>query len=230
MLDTPSLLIGLGIGMLIGGLAAWLIVEQRRQQVQQALAQVQGEQRALQAQLTSSETQVQEYRLKQIEHQEQVLDLTRDLSRMQESYAQLNQTLSQREADLERLQERFKAEFENLAGRVMEENARKLGFENGAALYPMVTMNGEECHNEWEITFEEIHRNGAIAYAIFNYTRYFGDESYLLREGLEVLIAICRFWAQRFNWSDEKKQYVMLGVTVLLPVGLIIWFRKKGWL
>jgi trehalose/maltose hydrolase-like predicted phosphorylase len=36
-------------------------------------------------------------------------------------------------------------------------------FKNGAALYPMVTMNGEECHNEWEITFEEIHRNGAIA-------------------------------------------------------------------
>jgi trehalose/maltose hydrolase-like predicted phosphorylase len=27
----------------------------------------------------------------------------------------------------------------------------------------MVTMNGEECHNEWEITHEEIHRNGAIA-------------------------------------------------------------------
>ena len=33
------------------------------------------------------------------------------------------------------------------------ENAQKLGFKNGAALYPMVTMNGEECHNEWEITF-----------------------------------------------------------------------------
>jgi maltose phosphorylase len=49
------------------------------------------------------------------------------------------------------------------------ENALKLGFNQGAALYPMVTMNGEECHNEWEITFEEIHRNGAIAYAIYNY-------------------------------------------------------------
>ncbi|MGK0139157.1 MAG: maltose phosphorylase, partial [Algoriphagus sp.] len=47
------------------------------------------------------------------------------------------------------------------------ENAEKLGFKDGAALYPMVTMNGEECHNEWEITFEEIHRNGAIAYAIY---------------------------------------------------------------
>ncbi|MDB5063389.1 MAG: malP, partial [Mucilaginibacter sp.] len=88
-----------------------------------------------------------------------------------------------------------------------------LGFKNGAALYPMVTMDGTECHNEWEITFEEIHRNGAIAYAIFNYTRYTGDETYLTDYGLEVLIAISRFWAQRITWSGERQQYVMLGVT-----------------
>lgn len=93
------------------------------------------------------------------------------------------------------------------------ENAQKLGFTGGAALYPMVTMNGEECHNEWEITFEEIHRNGAIAFAIYNYTRYTGDESYLKKYGMEVLIAIARFWAQRVNFSEEKKQYVILGVT-----------------
>lgn len=93
------------------------------------------------------------------------------------------------------------------------ENAAKLGFSDGAALYPMVTMNGEECHNEWEITFEEIHRNGAIAYAIYDYTRYTGDESYVTDRGLEVLIGISRFWKQRVNWSEEKGQYVMLGVT-----------------
>jgi len=93
------------------------------------------------------------------------------------------------------------------------ENAAKLGFNNGAALYPMVTMTGEECHNEWEITFEEIHRNGAIAYAIFNYVRYTGDTDYLNDYGLEVLIGIARFWSQRVNWSDAKKQFVMLGVT-----------------
>lgn len=93
------------------------------------------------------------------------------------------------------------------------ENAGKLGFNNGAALYPMVTMNGEECHNEWEITFEEIHRNGAIAYAIFNYIRYTGDSDYLAAYGLEVLIGISRFWRQRVNWSDVKGKYVMLGVT-----------------
>jgi maltose phosphorylase len=93
------------------------------------------------------------------------------------------------------------------------ENGEKLGFTEGAALYPMVTMNGEECHNEWEITFEEIHRNGAIAFAIYNYIRYTGDEAYLAAYGLEVLIGISRFWKQRVNWSAEKQQYVMLGVT-----------------
>lgn len=93
------------------------------------------------------------------------------------------------------------------------ENAAKLGFDNGAALFPMVTMNGEECHNEWEITFEEIHRNGAVAFAIYNYVRYTGDQDYLAAYGLEVLIGIARFWSQRVNWSEQRNQYVMLGVT-----------------
>lgn len=93
------------------------------------------------------------------------------------------------------------------------ENAGKLGFTNGAALYPMVTMNGEECHNEWEITFEEIHRNGAIAFAIFNYHRFTGDYSYIPEKGLEVLIGIARFWHQRATYSTYRNQYVILGVT-----------------
>lgn len=100
----------------------------------------------------------------------------------------------------------------NQLGRAIE-NAEKLGFTNGAALYPMVTMNGEECHNEWEITFEEIHRNGAIAFAIYNYYRFTGDYSYIPEKGLEVLIGIARFWHQRATFSAQKDQYVILGVT-----------------
>ncbi len=92
-------------------------------------------------------------------------------------------------------------------------NAEKLGFKNGAALYPMVTMNGEECHNEWEITFEEIHRNGAIAYAIYNYAMHYCDKEYMADFGLEVLIALSRFWSQRTTFSENLKKYVILGVT-----------------
>lgn len=93
-----------------------------------------------------------------------------------------------------------------------KENAAKLGFAKGA-LYPMVTMNGEECHNEWEITFEEIHRNGAIAYAVYSYVNYTGDLSYLGEYGLEVLTEISRFWEERVQLSTDKGQYVILGVT-----------------
>ncbi len=93
------------------------------------------------------------------------------------------------------------------------ENAQKLGFTNGAALFPMVTMNGEECHNEWEITFEEIHRNGAMVYAIYNYVNFTGDRDYLKDYGIDVVCAINRFWVQRVHFSNHKNQYVMHGVT-----------------
>lgn len=93
------------------------------------------------------------------------------------------------------------------------ENAKKLGFKDGAAFYPFVTMNGEECHNEWEITFEEIHRTSAMAYAIRDYIEYTDDRDYFVEYGLEVLIGIARFWSQRVNWSAEKSKYVILGVT-----------------
>ena len=93
------------------------------------------------------------------------------------------------------------------------ENAGKLGFSNGAALYPMVTMNGEESHNEWEITFEEIHRNGAMVVAIKRYVDFTGDFSYVPEKGLEVMIAIARFWQQRANYSTQKEKFVILGVT-----------------
>jgi maltose phosphorylase len=89
-------------------------------------------------------------------------------------------------------------------------NAHQQGLKG--ALYPMVTFNGIECHNEWEITFEEIHRNGAIAYAIYNYTNYTGDQSYLAHEGLEVLVEIARFWANRVHLS-RNGWYMIHGVT-----------------
>ncbi|WLR43441.1 glycoside hydrolase family 65 protein [Bacillus carboniphilus] len=91
------------------------------------------------------------------------------------------------------------------------QNAKKQGLKG--ALYPMVTFNGIECHNEWEITFEEIHRNSAIAYAIFNYVNYTGDKDYLQQTGIDVLIEITRFWADRVHFNKNKNIYMIHGVT-----------------
>ena len=92
-----------------------------------------------------------------------------------------------------------------------QHNARQQGLKG--ALYPMVTFTGVECHNEWEITFEEIHRNGAIPYAIYNYSNYTGDETYLAHEGLDVLVEVARFWADRVHYSARNDKYMIHGVT-----------------
>lgn len=90
-------------------------------------------------------------------------------------------------------------------------NAKQQGLKG--ALYPMVTFTGVECHNEWEITFEEIHRNGAIAYAIYNYVNYTGDQSYIEQAGIDVLVGISRFWADRVHFSEHAQKYMIHGVT-----------------
>lgn len=92
-----------------------------------------------------------------------------------------------------------------------KENSRKLG--TSGALYPMVTMNGEECHNEWEITFEEIHRNCAITHAIKEYTEYTGNREYLVNKGIDVLVETSRYWASRVCFNQSRGVYMILGVT-----------------
>ncbi|CAH1851880.1 glycoside hydrolase family 65 protein [Convivina praedatoris] len=99
--------------------------------------------------------------------------------------------------------------FDQLAGAF--HNAKEQGLKG--ALYPMVTFDGIESHNEWEITFEEIHRNSTIAYAIYNYTNITGDHSWLDGNGAQVLYNIARFWADRVHYSVRKQQYMIHGVT-----------------
>ncbi len=93
------------------------------------------------------------------------------------------------------------------------ENAGRLGFQDGAALFPMVTITGEECQPDWELAFSAIHRNGAIARSIHEYVNFTGDEGFLASHGLEMLIAIARFWVQRVHWVEHKHAFVLLGVT-----------------
>ncbi len=90
-------------------------------------------------------------------------------------------------------------------------NARMQGLPG--ALFPMVTFTGVECHNEWEITFEEIHRNAAIAHAVFDFVTYTGDESYALSEGLDVLYGVAKFYAGRTHYNKRLGQYMIHGVT-----------------
>jgi hypothetical protein len=66
------------------------------------------------------------------------------------------------------------------------ENAEKTWLQGWAALYPMVTMNGENVITNGKLPTKKF-TEMAIAFAIFNYHRFTGDYSYI-PEKIEVLI------------------------------------------
>lgn len=91
-----------------------------------------------------------------------------------------------------------------------KQNAQKLGL--SGALYPKLTFNGLECDNT-QMSSEQIHRNINIVYGIYYYFLYTNDEQYLKDYGLEIIIAICRFYSNRIEYNDTLKKYVIYGVT-----------------
>lgn len=52
-----------------------------------------------------------------------------------------------------------------------------------------------------------------IVYAILQHATLTGTLDYIAHYGLEVMIAVSRFWSQRVSFSQPKQKYVILGVT-----------------
>ncbi len=58
----------------------------------------------------------------------------------------------------------------------------------------------------------EIHQNGAIFYAIWHYDRVCKDKEFLYREGIEMLLQMCRCMASAGGWSPKKGDFGFYGV------------------
>ncbi len=78
------------------------------------------------------------------------------------------------------------------------EHAKKM---NGTgARYPwMVSLDGSEQCESWDIGCSEVHVTADIAYAAGQYLDWTGDEDFLLRGGAELLIETARFWPSRYS-------------------------------
>ncbi len=92
------------------------------------------------------------------------------------------------------------------------QQAQKMGMENGAALFPDQALLGQEQTRETDQALGGIYRNGIIAWAIHQYVEHTDDQAFMAAQGLEILIALARFWTQRVSYSPQKQQYVLLGV------------------
>jgi maltose phosphorylase len=80
------------------------------------------------------------------------------------------------------------------------------------ARFPFATITGTEDSGTWQHVDLEIHADVAVAYAIWHHHKIFRDTEFLYREGIEMLLQICRFLASAGGWSPVRGDFGFYGV------------------
>ncbi|HEV7805226.1 MAG TPA: glycosyl hydrolase family 65 protein [Solirubrobacteraceae bacterium] len=90
--------------------------------------------------------------------------------------------------------------------------ARQLG--HRGVLFPWRTISGEEASAYYAAGTAQYHINAAISYAVRQFVRVTGDQEFLAREGVEILVETARFWADLGFFSARRDgQFCIQGVT-----------------
>ncbi|MFW2512183.1 glycoside hydrolase family 65 protein [Demequina sp. SO4-13] len=87
--------------------------------------------------------------------------------------------------------------------------------QNGA-LFPWRTINGEEASAYYAAGTAQYHIDADIAYAIDKYVRATGDDDFLAREGIDILVQTARMWADLGFWrrvAGDGESFRIHGVT-----------------
>ncbi|PDO11163.1 MAG: family 65 glycosyl hydrolase [Candidatus Reconcilbacillus cellulovorans] len=80
------------------------------------------------------------------------------------------------------------------------------------AFYPVATIDGTESCGLWQHANLQLQVSSGVAYAIRHYAGVTGDVEFLHREGMEMLIEICRFFASRGQWGQRSGKFGFYGV------------------
>lgn len=82
------------------------------------------------------------------------------------------------------------------------------------ALYPWRTINGEEASAYYAAGTAQYHINADISFALSTYVKATGDEEFLAREGIDVLVETARMWADLGFWrGNGEDSFHIHGVT-----------------
>jgi len=80
------------------------------------------------------------------------------------------------------------------------------------ARYPMCTLDGTESCATWQHGDFEIHVSAAISYAIWLYNKLCNDKEFLYNQGIEMLMQISRYYANRGEYSPLNGEFGLYGV------------------
>jgi alpha,alpha-trehalose phosphorylase len=75
--------------------------------------------------------------------------------------------------------------------------------QNGA-LFPWRTINGEEASAYYAAGTAQYHIDADIAYALCKYVNATGDDEFMLREGVDILVETARLWADLGFWREPS--------------------------
>lgn len=80
------------------------------------------------------------------------------------------------------------------------------------ACYPVATLNGREACTLWQHASLQMQPSTAVAYAIMEYAQVTGDMAFLHREGIAMLVQICRYIVSRGGWNADRTGFGFYGV------------------
>ncbi|MDN5724424.1 MAG: glycoside hydrolase family 65 protein [Propionibacteriales bacterium] len=82
------------------------------------------------------------------------------------------------------------------------------------ALFPWRTINGEEASAYYAAGTAQYHIDADISYALCRYVEATGDDEFMLREGVDILVETARMWADLGFWrSNGGETFNIHGVT-----------------
>ncbi len=81
------------------------------------------------------------------------------------------------------------------------QRARELS--QSGALFPWRTINGEEASAYYAAGTAQYHIDADVSYALTQYFFATGDEDFLVREGIDILVETARMWVDLGFWRDE---------------------------
>ncbi|ALJ19451.1 glycoside hydrolase family 65 protein [Microbacterium sp. No. 7] len=84
-------------------------------------------------------------------------------------------------------------------------------------LFPWRTINGEEASAYYAAGTAQYHINADVSFAVGKYVRATGDEDFLRREGVDILVETARLWTTlgfwRFTETGDPESFHIHGVT-----------------
>lgn len=150
MLDPVSFIIGSLLGLLIGALITYFLLNSKIQKLMQQESRASSQAEIAKNQLNAFVQELENERKVHLQRQERIVQLTADLSRMSADYDHLSNNFIEHKKELGTMETRFQHNFEALANRILKINTEELSSHNREQLHAMLGPLKERLH-----TFEQ---------------------------------------------------------------------------